>query len=43
MPQLPHAKTCRERAEECRKLANIAPEHMKARYLQLAAPYEELG
>jgi hypothetical protein len=40
---LPKAKTYRERAKECRELARISAEDMKAGFLRLAKAYEALA
>jgi hypothetical protein len=41
--RLPQATTYRERAKECRELAQIAPEDMKHGLLRLAEAYEQLA
>jgi hypothetical protein len=41
--RLPQATTYRERAEECRELAQIASEDMKPGLLRLAEAYEQLA
>ena len=32
-----------ERAEECRALAKVCPEHLRESYLELAVEYEQLA
>ena len=32
-----------KRAEECRRLAEVCPEHLRQGYLDLAAEYEQLA
>jgi len=32
-----------KRAEECRRLAEVCPEHLSESYLELAAQYEQLA
>jgi hypothetical protein len=41
--QLPRGKTYAQRAEECRCLARVCPEDLRASYLELAATYEQLA
>ena len=41
--QLLRGKTYAERAEECRVLAEVCPEHLRQSYLELAAAYEQLA
>jgi hypothetical protein len=41
--QLPRGKTYAKRAEECRWLARVCPEHLKESYLEMAAVYEQLA
>jgi hypothetical protein len=41
--RVPKAENHHERAEECRSLAQIAPERLKADYLKLAAIYDQLA
>ena len=41
--QLERGKTYAERAEECRSLAKVCPEHLRETYLELAAGYEQLA
>ena len=41
--KLLHAKRYAERAEECRKLAKICPNHLKESYLEMADEYEQLA
>jgi len=41
--QLPTSKTYAGRAEECRWLAKICPEHLRVSYLELAAEYDQLA
>jgi hypothetical protein len=41
--RLLHAKPYAERAEECRRLAEVCPEHLRDSYLDLAAEYELLA
>jgi len=36
-------KAYAKRAEECRELAKICPEHLRQGYLELAAEYEQLA
>jgi len=37
------AKTFAKRAEECRRLAEVCPEHLREGYLKLGAEYEQLA
>jgi hypothetical protein len=39
----PRPKTYAKRAEECRWLAGVCPEHFREYYLKLAAEYELLA
>jgi Na+-translocating ferredoxin:NAD+ oxidoreductase RnfC subunit len=41
--ELPAAETYAKRAEECRRLAQVCPEHLRESYLELAAEYEQLA
>jgi hypothetical protein len=41
--KFPETKTLSKRAEECRFLANICPEHLRENYLEMAAAYEQLA
>jgi len=41
--QLPRGKTYAQRAEECRSLAKVCPEHLKEGYLEMAATYDQLA
>ena len=41
--QSPQSKTYAERAEECRRLAKVCPEHFRDSYLEMAAEYEQLA
>jgi hypothetical protein len=41
--QLPTSKTYAGRADECRSLAKICPEHLRESYLELAAEYDQLA
>jgi hypothetical protein len=41
--QLPQSKTYAGRAEECRCLAKVCPEHLRESYLELAAAYDQLA
>jgi hypothetical protein len=41
--QLPRSKTYAERAEECRCLAKVCPQHLRESYLEMAAEYEQLA
>src|SRR5262245_13277865 len=41
--QLPRWTTYAERAEECRRLARVCPDHMRDSYLELAGSYEQLA
>ena len=36
-------KAYAKRAEECRRLAEVCPEHLRQGYLDLAAEYEQLA
>ena len=40
---IPGSETYTERAKECRRLAEIGPEHWKENYLELAVEYERLA
>jgi len=41
--RLVRAKAYTKRAEECRELAKVCPEHLRQGYLELAAEYEQLA
>jgi hypothetical protein len=41
--KLLRAKSYAKRAEECRALAKVGPEHLREGYLDLAAQYERLA
>jgi hypothetical protein len=41
--KFPDAKTLSKRAEECRLLATVCPEHLREPYLEMAAGYEQLA
>ena len=40
---LPNGDSYRDRAEECRRLARIAPEYLRGGYIELAATYDKLA
>jgi hypothetical protein len=42
IPSKSQKRTCHELAEECRRLAQIVPEDMRASYLGMAELYEQL-
>jgi hypothetical protein len=41
--ELPKSNTYRRRAEECRKLAKIASNHVRESYIKVADEYERLA
>ena len=41
--QLLQGKTNAERAKECRRVAEVCPEHLRESYLEMAAEYERLA